>query len=102
MARSNSSVSEVCERLMPSPRSCTRRALNAWSPPLGTSALHAFTVGAIGTMILAVMTRATLGHTKQELTAGRGTLAIYLLVMSAAIMRILAPFVGTQYMTARD
>jgi uncharacterized protein involved in response to NO len=74
----------------------------AWAPDLGTSALHALTVGAMGTMILAVMTRATLGHTKQELTAGRGTFAIYLFVMFAALVRIFAPFLGTEYMTALD
>jgi uncharacterized protein involved in response to NO len=67
-------------------------------PDLRTSALHALTVGAMGTMILAVMTRATLGHTKQELTAGPGTLAIYLLVIFAALMRMLAPFLGAEYM----
>jgi uncharacterized protein involved in response to NO len=74
----------------------------AWMPNLGTSALHALTVGAMGTMILAVMTRATLGHTKQELTAGPGTLAIYLLVIFAALVRMLAPFLGAEYMTALD
>jgi uncharacterized protein involved in response to NO len=72
----------------------------AWVPSLGTSALHALTAGAMGTMILAVMTRATLGHTKHELTAGRGTLAVYLLVMFAALVRILAPFLGVEYVAA--
>jgi uncharacterized protein involved in response to NO len=76
--------------------------LATWSPTLGTSALHALTVGAMGTMILAVMTRATLGHTKRELTAGQGTLAIYLLVMFAALVRILGPFLGAEYMMALD
>ena len=36
-----------------------------------TAALHALTVGAVGTMTLAVMTRASLGHTGRPLTAGR-------------------------------
>ena len=38
-----------------------------------TAALHALTVGAIGTMTLAVMTRASLGHTGRPLVAGWGT-----------------------------
>ena len=35
------------------------------------SAIHALTAGAIGTMILAVMPRVTLGHTGRDLTANR-------------------------------
>ena len=64
---------------------------------LGTSALHALTAGAMGTMILAVMTRATLGHTHRELTADWGTLAVYVLVTLATGTRIVAPFLGTDY-----
>jgi len=50
--------------------------------------LHALTVGAIGTMTLAVMTRASLGHTGRSLAAGPGTLAIYGLVSVAALLRV--------------
>lgn len=74
----------------------------AWNPGLATAALHALTTGAMGTMILAVMTRATLGHTNRELTAGRGTLAVFILVMVAAAVRIIAPFLGTGYLPALD
>ncbi len=59
-----------------------------------TAALHALTVGAIGTMTLAVMTRASLGHTGRPLSAGPGTAAIYLLITAAAILRILSPLAG--------
>ena len=59
-----------------------------------TTALHALTAGAIGTMTLAVMTRATLGHTGRALAAGPGTRAIYLLVTLAAILRLGAPLAG--------
>ena len=55
------------------------------------AALHAFTVGAIGTMTLAVMTRASLGHTGRDLAAGPGTVAIYVLVTLAALLRVAAP-----------
>ncbi len=56
-----------------------------------SAALHALTAGAMGTMTLAIMTRATLGHSGQALTAGPGTAAIYALVGAAALMRVLAP-----------
>lgn len=47
---------------------------NSLAPALPqTTALHALTVGAIGTMTLAVMTRASLGHTGRPLVAGPGT-----------------------------
>ncbi|MGO8865831.1 MAG: NnrS family protein [Alphaproteobacteria bacterium] len=56
-----------------------------------TAALHALTVGAVGTMTLAVMTRASLGHTGRPLSAGAGTKAIYLLVTTAALLRLMVP-----------
>lgn len=55
------------------------------------AALHALTAGAFGTMILAVMTRASLGHAGRELVAGPGTIACYLLVTAAVLLRVLAP-----------
>ena len=54
------------------------------------SAIHALTAGAIGTMILAVMPRVTLGHTGRELTASRATVAIFVLINAAAITRVCA------------
>jgi uncharacterized protein involved in response to NO len=57
-----------------------------------TGALHAWTVGAIGVMSLAVMTRASLGHTGQPLTATRPIQAIYAAAALSAIARIAAAF----------
>jgi uncharacterized protein involved in response to NO len=54
------------------------------------SALHALAVGAIGTMLLAVMTRVSLGHTGRVLCASRPTLVIYLLINAAALVRVAA------------
>ncbi len=54
------------------------------------SAQHLWMAGAAGMMTLAVMTRATLGHTGQELTAGRGTLALYLALLTAILARFAA------------
>lgn len=56
----------------------------------GASAQHLWMAGAVGLMTLAVMTRATLGHTGQELTAGRGTLALYLGLLTAILARLAA------------
>jgi uncharacterized protein involved in response to NO len=56
-----------------------------------SAAVHALTAGAMGTMILAVMTRATLGHTGRELRAGPTTQVIYLLVTLGAVLRVAAP-----------
>ena len=61
--------------------------------------LHALTAGAIGVMTLAVMTRSSLGHTGRPLTAGRGTLIIYLLVNAAALVRVAAALVPQVYMS---
>lgn len=55
------------------------------------TALHAFTTGAIGTMTLAVMTRASLGHTGRPLAADAATVAIYLLATAGTILRLLVP-----------
>jgi len=54
------------------------------------SAQHLWMAGAIGLMTLAVMTRATLGHTGQALTAGAGTTGIYVLMMIAVFARLSA------------
>jgi len=57
-----------------------------------TGALHAWTTGAIGVMTLAVMTRATLGHTGQSIVTSRSTLIIYGGIVVAACARITAGF----------
>ena len=62
-----------------------------------TTALHALTVGAIGTMTLAVMTRASLGHTGRPLVAGPRTTTIYVLITLAALLRLCVPLFGGHY-----
>jgi uncharacterized protein involved in response to NO len=52
--------------------------------------IHAWMAGAAGVMTLAVMSRATLGHTGQQLTASAATQAIYACVIVAAVARICA------------
>lgn len=53
------------------------------------AAQHLWMAGAIGLMTLAVMTRATLGHTGRVLTAGRGTQAIFVALVLAMAFRLL-------------
>jgi len=69
-------------------------------PP--SAALHALTAGGVGTMTLAVMTRASLGHTGRPLTAGPGTNTIYLLITLAAVSRVLAPLAGDAMLSVLD
>lgn len=57
---------------------------------LAAASLHVWTIGAIGTMTLAVMTRATLGHTGAALTAGPGSVMIYLSMPVALFCRLIA------------
>jgi uncharacterized protein involved in response to NO len=52
----------------------------------------------MGGMTLAVMTRATLGHTGRRLIADMWTEAIYLLVAAAAMLRVAAPFSDEAYL----
>lgn len=57
-----------------------------------SAALHGWTVGAIGVMTLAVMTRASLGHTGRPLVATRSIEVIYVAATLAALARIAASF----------
>ncbi|MFO1048477.1 MAG: NnrS family protein [Geminicoccaceae bacterium] len=59
--------------------------------------LHALSAGAIGTMTLAIMTRATLGHTGRALAADRTTVAVYALVQAGALLRVVAPALPSPY-----
>ena len=63
-----------------------------------SAALHAVTAGLIGTMTLAVMTRATLGHSGRVLTAGPATTAIYGLVTAGAFLRVIASYLPVDYL----
>jgi len=63
-----------------------------------STALHAFTAGAIATMTLAVMTRATRGHTGRPLTADRGTVLVFVAVTLAALARLAAPLWPALYL----
>lgn len=56
-----------------------------------SAAIHALTAGAMASMILAVMTRAILGHTGRPLVAGPQTAFLYALITLGAALRVTAP-----------
>lgn len=60
-------------------------------PPI--SGIHAVGTGVIGVMTLAIMTRATLGHSGRDLHANHITVLIFIFINIAAVSRILTPFV---------
>jgi len=56
--------------------------------------IHALTVGALTSLMIAMMMRSTLGHTGRELVASRTDLATFLLLQLAAVLRVLAGLTG--------
>jgi uncharacterized protein involved in response to NO len=50
--------------------------------------VHAFTMGVFGTMILAVMTRASLGHTGRPLVISRSIAVAYVVLTVAVVVRV--------------
>jgi uncharacterized protein involved in response to NO len=67
-------------------------ALAAFGYILPSAGLHAWMIGGAGMMTLAVMTRATLGHTGRALEASFGTHVIYIAMCTAAMSRLAAVF----------
>lgn len=62
-----------------------------------TTALHALTAGAVGLLTVAVMTRASLGHSGRNLCANFDTTLIYVLIWLGGMLRVAAPFMGMDY-----
>ena len=73
--------------------------LGALDVILPSAGIHAWTGGAIGTMTLAVMSRASLGHTGRVLAASVPTQFIYGAIVVAAVARICAAILPDQMMT---
>ena len=67
------------------------RSLAAIGLVLPSVATHALTAGAIGGLIIGMMTRTALGHTGRPLQAGRSDVACYLLIAVAALVRVFVP-----------
>jgi uncharacterized protein involved in response to NO len=56
--------------------------------------IHALTVGALTSLMVAMMMRSTLGHTGRELTASRVDIVVFLLLQLGAVIRVLSGTVG--------
>src|SRR5574337_2167777 len=67
------------------------RAMAAPGWVAASPTIHALTVGAIGGMTIAMMTRTARGHTARPLRADRFDVAAYLLVAAAALVRVALP-----------
>jgi uncharacterized protein involved in response to NO len=65
-----------------------------------SGALHAWTTGAMGVMTLAVMTRASLGHTGRDMVSSPSTTLIYGAMIVAALARIAASIAPAIYYEA--
>ncbi len=63
-----------------------------------TDAIHALTTGAVGMMTLAVMTRASLGHTGRPKHTGPLTVCLYLLVNVGALLRVFGPSLDSSHL----
>jgi len=83
------------------PISLSLRALEIQSVVPPGAAIHAFTVGAIASMMIAMMTRSALGHTGRPLVAGAAEITAFILLQLSAIVRVLAaPVVPGAYREA--
>jgi len=57
-------------------------------------AMHALTVGAIGSLTLGMMARVALGHTGRALAASRLIVSAFVLITLAAVVRVFGPLVA--------
>lgn len=70
------------------------RAVGELGWVLPSVATHALTVGAVGGLVIGMMTRTARGHTGRPLKADRWEVACYLLVAAAAAVRVGLPLVA--------
>ncbi len=71
-------------------------SLGVGAVPAG-AALHAFTAGAAGTLILGVMSRAILGHTGRALASSPALTTAFALIVAAAALRVFGPILTPQW-----
>lgn len=72
------------------------------SPVEPAAAVHIWTVGTVGAITLAMMTRATRGHSGRPLEAGRLEIALFTLVFIGTAARVAAPYAGGWHVHALD
>tara|TARA_R110002096_G_scaffold141880_1_gene296868 strand:- start:941 stop:2143 length:1203 start_codon:yes stop_codon:yes gene_type:complete len=70
------------------------RGLAAMGLLPATAAVHALTIGAMASLMLAMMMRSALGHTGRELIASRSDFSAFVLLQFAAVLRVTATIAG--------
>jgi uncharacterized protein involved in response to NO len=60
-------------------------------------AIHAFTVGAIGTMVMGMMARVSLGHSGRRVQVLPWMAVAFILVLTAAFVRVVLPLLWPDY-----
>ncbi|NQD37898.1 NnrS family protein [Permianibacter sp. IMCC34836] len=73
------------------PISFLLRASASWQPMNALLATHALTLGLITGLCLGMMTRTARGHTGRALQVGRAETTAYVLIVLAAVLRVLLP-----------
>ena len=63
----------------------------------GSVATHALTVGAVGGLVIGMMTRTARGHTARPMRADRFDLACFSLVLAAGLARVLLPLASAAW-----
>jgi uncharacterized protein involved in response to NO len=58
--------------------------------------VHALTAGAMGTMILGMITRVSLGHSGRELKVSTAIVAAYVMVIAGALVRVIVAIIPEQ------
>lgn len=70
------------------------RALAAAAVVVPSAWIHALTMGALSSLMMAMMMRSTLGHTGRKLVASRMDMAAFLALQAAALIRVVAGSAG--------
>ncbi len=68
-----------------------------WIPALGKPAIHSLAYGCLGTMILGIIHRVTLGHTGNPIRAKGWAKLGYALIVLGSLTRVFAPLVLPKY-----
>jgi len=71
------------------------RGLSSFAIVVPGTWIHALTVGALSSLIVAMMMRSSLGHTGRKLIASRADVASFLLLQLGAILRVIAGMTGS-------
>jgi len=74
------------------------RGASSLLPALGSSATHAFTAGAIGSLTIGMMSRVALGHTGRPIEASQLTRLAFFAITIAGVLRVCGPLQPNRYL----